>query len=192
VTKDSGKKTSGKAGDTAKKVSRKSASKTSPKASPRASRKVSKKARKKTRKRIARGSAAASLRALLPFLPIFGPPLVTVFIYMWIYTHMNIISIPARELRQQKERLHKENDSIRLRVEELQSLGRIERIARTKLGMISPQDYRQVALDESMWSPEDFSAGPGVGEGGPQATTGSKDAPESFKVGSAVSVRQPG
>jgi cell division protein FtsL len=184
MTKDSGKKTPGKAGKRSKKAS--------PKASPKTSKKASKKTRKKTRKRIARGSATASLRAVLPFLPIFGPPLVTVFIYMWIYTHMNIISIPARELRQQKERLQKENDSIRLRVEELQSLGRIERIARTKLGMISPQDYRQVALDESMRPPEDFPAKPGSGESGLQASTGLKDAPESFKDGSAGSIRQPG
>ena len=108
MTKDSGKKTSDKAGKRTKKAS--------PKASRKASKKVSKKVRKKSRKRSVRGSATANLRAVLPFLPIFGPPLVTVFIYMWIYTHMNIASIPARELRQQKERLQKENDSIRLRV----------------------------------------------------------------------------
>ena len=128
------------------------------------------KTKKKAGKRRSRGSARPNLRAILPFLPILGPPVITAFIYMWLYTHMNIISIPTKDLRDQREKLIKHNDSIRLRVEQLQAPARIESIAREKLGMISPQEYRLVALDEPMQPPEDFPREPRLAENDPQAS----------------------
>jgi cell division protein FtsB len=131
-----------------------------------------KNSKKKARKRRKRGSARPIFRAALPFLPFVGPPLITAFIYMWLYTDMNIVSIPARDLKDQKEKLIKHNDSVRLRIEELQAPARIESIAREKLGMISPQEYGLVALDEPMQPPEGFSQKPHLAENSLQASRG--------------------
>ncbi len=119
-----------------------------------------KKNRKRKKKRNARNTARRSLKTLLPFLPFIAPVVATAFIYMWIYTSMNITAMPITELRKTRKELIKHNDSTRLRISELEASGRIESIAREKLGMISPEDYRVVALDESMLPPGDAGAGP--------------------------------
>lgn len=135
---------------------------------------MTKKRKKKSKKRRSRSTAAVNLKAVIPFLPFAAPPLITAVIYMWLYTSMNIASIPTRELREHKAKLIKENDSIRLRIQELQAPARIEPIARNKLGMISPQEYRLVALDEPILPPESLFAGPRPAESILEASKGSE------------------
>lgn len=112
--------------------------------------KTSKKAKKKRR---SNNVARKHLKALLPYLPYIMPIILTAFIYMWIYTSMNIYAMPIGELIQEKNEIVKYNDTIRLRIEELQAPERIDEIARKRLGMISPAGYRMIALDEPMRPP---------------------------------------
>jgi len=131
-------------------------------------------AKKKKKKRRSRSAARKSLKSLLPYLPFVAPIVITLFIYMWLHTRMNIIGMPTKRLRDQKKELIKQNDYLLLRIEELQAPARIEAIARRKLGMITPQEYRLVALDEPMQPPEGVSAGPRPEENKMQANTGSE------------------
>jgi cell division protein FtsL len=133
--------------------------------------KTKKKAKKKRR---ANNTARRNLRALLPYLPFILPIILTAFIYMWIYTSMNINAMPIGELKEEKTELIKHNDSIRLRIEELQAPARIEKIAREKLGMISPEGYRMIALDEPMWPPGIVRVEPRPVENSLQANKGSE------------------
>ena len=113
-----------------------------------------KKSRKKRkRQRKAGATVRHSLKPLLPYLPFIAPIAVTAFAYMWIYTDMNIKAMPITKLKEQARELRERNDSIRHRIEELQAPGRIESIAQEKLGMITPEEYRVVVLDEPMWPP---------------------------------------
>jgi cell division protein FtsL len=109
--------------------------------------------KKRRKKRKARNTARQSIKALLPLLPFIAPIVATAFVYMWIYTSMNINSMPIAKLRGQRKELMKQNDSIQLRIEELQAPRRIESIAQKKLGMIPPKEYRVVVLDEPMRPP---------------------------------------
>lgn len=112
--------------------------------------------KKKGRKKKRRASNAArhNLKNMLRFLPLIAPLTITAFIYMWQHTRINIVGLPLETLRAKKVELVKQNDSFRLRIEQLQAPARIESIAREKLGMISPQKYQLVALDEPMQPPE--------------------------------------
>jgi cell division protein FtsL len=116
---------------------------------------MKKKAKKTTKKKKRRPNNAArkNFKALLPYLPYVGPIILTAFIYMWIYTSMNINAMPIGKLKENRRELVKYNDTIRLQIEELQAPERIEKIARKKLGMISPEGYGMIALDEPMRPP---------------------------------------
>lgn len=153
--------------------------------------KTRKKKARKNRKR-ALNSARRNLNTLLPLLPFAAPPIITAFIYMWLYTHMNIVSIPTEELRNQKQELIKQNDSIRLRIEELQAPAHIESIAREKLGMIPPQEYGLVTLDEPMRPPGGFPAGPRRAAGSLRASKGSEGLFGFLNLGSSGSLSKRG
>lgn len=128
----------------------------------------------KKKKRRANNTARRNLKALLPYLPFILPIILTAFIYMWIYTSMNIKAMPIGELNKKKIELIKHNDSIRLQIEELQTPARIEKIAREKLGMISPEGYRMIALDEPMRPPGIVHVEPRPAENSLQANKGSE------------------
>lgn len=83
-----------------------------------------------------------------------APLIVTAFIYAWQYTRINIVAQPIEKLRAERRDFIKHNDSLRLRIEQLQAPARIESIARDKLGMISPEKWQVVALDEPIRPPE--------------------------------------
>jgi cell division protein FtsL len=86
--------------------------------------------------------------------PFVAPLIVTAFVYAWLYTRINITGLPINELRSRQSDLVKRNDSIRLRIEQLQAPARIESIARRKLGMVSPEKWQVVAVDEPVNPPE--------------------------------------
>jgi len=100
------------------------------------------------KKRRSKSKSRRNLKQSLRFLPIILPLILTAFIYMWQHTRMNIVSISIEKLQTKRRDLIKQNDSIRLRIEQLQAPARIESIARKKLGMISPEKRHVVALDE--------------------------------------------
>jgi cell division protein FtsL len=145
-----------------------------------------KKNAKKTSKKKKRPNNAArrNLKAMLPFLPFIIPLIITAFIYMWLYTSMNIRAMPIAELKKEKRELVKQNDSIRLEIEELQANGRIESIARKKLGMAPPEGYSLVALDEPMRPPGTINVEPHPSAQRLQANKGSEGIFGFFKIGS--------
>ncbi len=117
----------------------------------------------KKKKRRARSMARRNVKEALRFLPMVAPLIITAFIFMWQNTRTNIDSMPVEQLQAKKRKLTKQNDTIRLRIEVLQAPKRIESIAREKLGMISPQQYRLIALEEPIRSPGPAARGnPGI------------------------------
>jgi cell division protein FtsB len=113
------------------------------------------KSSQRRRKRRSKSVIMRNLRKPLRYLPWIAPFLITAFIYAWLYTRINIVGLPIEPLRAQKRDLVKQNESIRLRIEQLQAPARIESIARAKLGMLSPQKWQVVALDEPMQPPDE-------------------------------------
>jgi len=105
------------------------------------------------KKRRSKSKSRRNLRQFLRFLPIVAPLILTAFIYMWQHTRMNIVSISIEKLRAKRRDLIKQNDSIRVRIEQLQAPTRIELIAREKLGMISPEKRHIIPLDEPFQPP---------------------------------------
>lgn len=110
--------------------------------------------RKKKKRRRPKSVTRRNLKTWLRHLPIIAPIVMTAFIYTWQHTRMNIVGLPIEDLRVKKKELAKQNDSIRLRIEQLQAPARIESIARKKLGMISPEKWQVIALDHPVRPPE--------------------------------------
>jgi len=109
---------------------------------------------KKQRKRRPKIVIRRNLKVWLRFLPFIAPIVITAFIYAWQHTRTHIVGLPIEDLRDRKKELAKQNDSIRLRIEQLQAPARIESIARKKLGMISPEKWQVIALDQPARPPE--------------------------------------
>ena len=105
------------------------------------------------KKRCLRSATRRAAKDAQRFLPLLAPLIITAFIYMWQHTRTYIDSLPVEKMQSQKRELAKQNDSLRLRIQELQAPDRIEAIARGKLGMTAPQEYRLIALDEPMQRP---------------------------------------
>ncbi len=112
------------------------------------------KQKKKKKKRRPKSVIRHYLKNSLPFVPMIAPLILTVFIYAWLHTRITIVGQPLENLRAERRDLIKHNDSLRLRIEQLQAPARIESIAREKLGMISPEKWQVVALDEPIRPPE--------------------------------------
>ncbi len=108
--------------------------------------------RKKKRRR-PKSLIRRNLKNWLRFSPFLTPLIVTAFVYMWLHTRLNIVTLPIQNLRAKKTYLIKQNDSIRVSIERLQAPDRIESIARTKLGMVSPEKWQVVALEEPLQEP---------------------------------------
>jgi len=109
---------------------------------------------KKSRRRRPKSVMKRNLHMWLRFLPFTAPIVITAFLYAWQHTRTHIVGLPIEDLRDKREELTKQNDSIRLRIEQLQAPARIESIARKKLGMISPEKWQVIALDQSERPPE--------------------------------------
>lgn len=62
-----------------------------------------------------------------------------VLLYVWQHTHVLREAYAIEQLREQHARLVQENKSLRLEVGQLRSLRRVEEIARTQLGMVTPK-----------------------------------------------------
>jgi cell division protein FtsL len=114
---------------------------------------MTQKQKNQKKKRRTKSVSRRNLKKSLRFLPFIIPLILTAFIYMWQHTRMNIISISIENLRTKRQNLAKQNDSIRLRIETLHSLARIEAIARDELGMISPEKRHVIVLDASVRPP---------------------------------------
>jgi cell division protein FtsL len=105
---------------------------------------------KKKKKRRPRSLVRRNLKNWLRYLPYILPLIITAFIYAWLHTRLTIVTLPVKSLRNQKTDLNKQNDSIRYCIEQLQDPRRIESIARKKLGMVSPENWQVVALEEPL------------------------------------------
>jgi cell division protein FtsB len=106
------------------------------------------------KKKRSRSLARKNLKQSLKLLPFLLPAIFTAFIYTWLYTRTNIVALPIEGLRDERANLVKQNDSLRLKIEQLQAPYRIEAIARNKLGMISPEVWQVVVLDKPVRAPE--------------------------------------
>ncbi len=62
-----------------------------------------------------------------------------VLLYVWLHTHVLREAYAIEQLREVHGKLVQENKSLRLELGQLRSLRRVEEIARTKLGMVTPK-----------------------------------------------------
>lgn len=106
------------------------------------------------KKRHPKSITRRNLKRSLRFLPFIAPLIITAFIYAWLHTRMNIEGLSIEKRQAKKRELIKQNDSIRLRIEQLQAPARIESIAREKLEMITPQKWQVIPLDEPIQPPK--------------------------------------
>jgi cell division protein FtsL len=108
----------------------------------------------KKRRRRPKSLIRKNLKQSLGILRFILPPVLSAFISTWLYTRSNIIALPIEGLRIEKATLTKNNDALRLTIEQLQAPHRIEAIARKKLGMIPPEMWQVVVLDKPLRAPE--------------------------------------
>ena len=108
---------------------------------------------KKKKRRRPKSLIRRNLKNWLRFFPLLAPLIMTAFAYTWLHTRLNIVTLPIQSLRAKKTDLIKQNDSIRVCIERLQAPDRIESIARTKLGMVPPEKWQVVALEEPLQTP---------------------------------------
>ena len=71
-----------------------------------------------------------------------------ILLYLGIQTKVNRTSYILNDLKQELQKLKKENDLLNLKISELKSLDRIEREAIEKLGMKKPDKTKVLALME--------------------------------------------
>jgi cell division protein FtsB len=112
------------------------------------------KSAEKKKKRRSKSVTRRNIKYIFRFLPFILPPVITAFIYTWLYTRTNIVALPVEGLRAQKTELMKRNDALRVNIEQLQDPRRIEIIAHEKLGMISPNIWQVIVLDKPVRAPE--------------------------------------
>ena len=105
--------------------------------------------------RIAVGARKRSRRAWwewLNFISILGLWLVVLcgaLFYVWQHIYVVRQGYELERLRETHARLVQENKGLRLEAGQLRSLRRVEEIARTRLGMVTPKPGQVVLLPES-------------------------------------------
>ncbi|MBI4536347.1 MAG: cell division protein FtsL [candidate division NC10 bacterium] len=60
-------------------------------------------------------------------------------LYVWLHTHVLREAYATERLREMRAALVQENKSLRLEIGQIRSLRRVEEIARTRLGMVTPK-----------------------------------------------------
>jgi cell division protein FtsL len=62
-----------------------------------------------------------------------------VLLYVWLHTQVLREAYAVERLREDRAKLVQENKSLRLEIGQLRALRRVEDIARTRLGMVTPR-----------------------------------------------------
>ena len=75
--------------------------------------------------------------------------LVGVLLYVWQHIHVVRLGYEIERLRETQAALVQENKALRLEMGQLRSLRRVEEIARTRLGMVTPKPGQVVLIPES-------------------------------------------
>jgi len=70
-------------------------------------------------------------------------------VYVWQSTKMVETKIRLQSLEKQISILETNNDVLKAEISKLQSLSRIEKVARTELGMVIPQKLCYIPVDET-------------------------------------------
>lgn len=68
--------------------------------------------------------------------------------YVWQHIHVVRLGYEIERLREQQAALVQENKTLRLEMGQLRSLRRVEEIARTRLGMVTPKPGQVVLIPE--------------------------------------------
>jgi len=72
-----------------------------------------------------------------------------VLFYVWQHTHVLREAYAIERLRMQHATLVQENKALRLELGQLRSLRRVEEIARTRLGMVTPKPGQVVVVPDT-------------------------------------------
>jgi len=75
--------------------------------------------------------------------------LVGALLYVWQHIHVVRLGYQIERLRETQAALVQENKALRLEMGQLRSLKRVENIARTRLGMVTPKPGQVVLIPES-------------------------------------------
>jgi cell division protein FtsL len=115
--------------------------------------KKTKESAKRRKRRLKSVVFTRDLRTVLRVLLVLSPLLLTALLCAMLRTSMHIKDLEMNDLASQRRDLIKQNDTLRLQIETLQASKRIESIACKKLGMVSPQTWRVVLINEPMEPP---------------------------------------
>lgn len=74
--------------------------------------------------------------------------LVGALLYVWQQIHVVRLGYEIERLRETQAALEQENKALRLEMGQLRSLKRVENIARTRLGMVTPKPGQVVLVPE--------------------------------------------
>ena len=75
--------------------------------------------------------------------------LVAVLLYVWVHIHVVGLGYEIERLRERHAALVQENKALRLEMGQLRSLRRVEELARTRLGMVTPKPGQVVVITDT-------------------------------------------
>lgn len=107
-----------------------------------------------------RGNLAKAVRRRDFKGTLWGVLLLSLFLFFYVWQHMQVVKLgyEVQGLKSEKQRLTNEYYYLKYRMHEVNSLPRVERIAREQLGMVTPRTDQIVILDEGYsFTPKWFS-----------------------------------
>jgi len=98
-----------------------------------------------------RGNLAKAVRQKDFKGTLWGISVISVVLFLYVWQHMEVVKLgyDVQALRQQKQQLTNEYYYLKYKMNDMNSLVRVETIARTQLGMQTPNPGQVVILDDS-------------------------------------------
>ncbi|HTC19239.1 MAG TPA: cell division protein FtsL [bacterium] len=80
----------------------------------------------------------------------WGVLVLSLFLFFYVWQHMQVVklSYEVQSLKTQKQQLTNQYYYLKYRMHEVNSLSRVEKVAREQLGMVTPKSDQIVILDE--------------------------------------------
>ena len=98
-----------------------------------------------------RGNLATAVRQKDFKGTLWGISILSLILFLYVWQHMQVVKLgyEVQALRQQKQQLTNEYYYLKYKINDVNSLARVENIARDQLGMETPHADQVVILDDS-------------------------------------------
>jgi cell division protein FtsL len=127
-----------------------------------------------------RGNLAKAVRQKDFKGTLWGVSVLSFFLFLYVWQHMEVVKLgyDVQALRQQKQRLTNEYYYLKYKMNDMNSLARVETIAHDQLGMQTPTSDQVVILDDSFSIlPKWFLFWEKTAAPSPKKTPGNQDQP---------------